>query len=384
MLNPTNRQTVVRSRPLARALHLSAVAALALMLGGCTTGLGPAAIHSERPDFNRQIVRSTDEQMLMNLVRLRYNDTPLFLELGTVVASYSYDVGLSASGSVYPAGKETAGLGGSASYAERPTITYTPLSGDEYAERLLTPIVLESIMLFNQTGWSAERLLLLTVQRMNNITNAPTATGPTPKLAPNYEKFHDLASRIRRLQLAGIVGLDWDIKRDEKITIGHRSCMWFEKPPEGSPLMEDYLEVHKLLELDPARTSFHLTAFPFDRQPGEVGIRCRSLLGVLYFLSQSVEAPKEHEEKGLVTVTKDHDGKPFDWDKCTGDLIKIHSQQFPPLNAAVAIEHRGWWFYIADNDLNSKATLNLLNILFSLQSASGKGKSPVLTLPIGK
>ena len=206
--------------------------------------------------------------------------------------------------------------------------------------------------------------------------------------APNYEKFHDLAVRIRRLQLAGLFSLDWDLKRaapGAPPVLGHRSCMRIEKPADlKSPLMEDYLEVHKLLELDPERNTFQLTAFPFDRDVTDVGIRCRSLLGVLYFLSSSVEAPPEHEEKGLVRVTKNPDGSKFDWTKVTGDLMKIHSQRFPPLDAAVAVEHRGWWFYIADNDLNSKATLNLMNILFSLQSASGKGKSPVLTLPIGR
>jgi hypothetical protein len=48
------------------------------------------------------------------------------------------------------------------------------------------------------------------------------------------------------------------------------------------------------------------------------------------------------------------------------------------------VHHRGWWFYIADDDQTSKSTFGLLNILFSLQSSSGEGKSPLLTLPIGR
>ena len=50
----------------------------------------------------------------------------------------------------------------------------------------------------------------------------------------------------------------------------------------------------------------------------------------------------------------------------------------------VAVQHRGSWFYIADDDQTSKATWGLLNILFAFQSASAQGKSPLLTLPIGK
>lgn len=182
---------------------------LVVLASGCATGLGPRAIRSERPDYNRQIVRSADEQMLLNLVRLRYNDTPMFLELGSVVAQYNYDATLSASASaVENPGSDSTGVGGSVGYAEHPTITYTPLAGEEYAERMLTPIPLESLMLFNQTGWSSERLMLVAVQRINNVVNAPTATGPTPQRAPDYDKFHDLAERLRRLQVAGLVGLD--------------------------------------------------------------------------------------------------------------------------------------------------------------------------------
>ena len=86
----------------------------------------------------------------------------------------------------------------------------------------------------------------------------------------------------------------------------------------------------------------------------------------------------------LATVTKDDNGQPFDWSKVTGKVMTIHSQKERPRNAYVAVQHRGWWFYIADDDQNSKTTFSLLNILFSLQAATGKGKAPLLTLPVGK
>ena len=40
-------------------------------------------------------------------------------------------------------------------------------------------------------------------------------------------------------------------------------------------------------------------------------------------------------------------------------------------------------FYIADDDHSSKATFGLLNFLFSLTAESGRGGSPLLTLPVG-
>src|SRR4030095_6198519 len=170
---------IVKSRrPLRFALGV-----LALLASGCATGLGPKAVRSERPDYNHQIRRSGDAELLLNLVRLRYNDSPLFLDLGTVVTQYEYDASLNAAGTFGSDGSGTIGTG--LGYSEKPTITYTPLSGDQFATRMLTPLALESFMLFEQTGWSGERLMLLGVQRVNDLFNAPTASGPTPKYAPD-------------------------------------------------------------------------------------------------------------------------------------------------------------------------------------------------------
>jgi hypothetical protein len=65
-----------------------AFAALSLTVAGCSQ-IGPATIASGRFDYNEAIVRSFDNQMLLNLVRLRYQDSILFLDLTSVVASYS-------------------------------------------------------------------------------------------------------------------------------------------------------------------------------------------------------------------------------------------------------------------------------------------------------
>jgi hypothetical protein len=50
--------------------------------------IGPNTIANGRFDYNEAIVRSFDTQMLLNLVRLRYQDSILFLDLTSVVASY--------------------------------------------------------------------------------------------------------------------------------------------------------------------------------------------------------------------------------------------------------------------------------------------------------
>jgi len=357
---------------------------LAVVAGGCSTGLGPKAVHSERPDYNQQIVRSADAEMLLNLVRLRYNETPLFLDLGSIVATYGYDASFNAGGSIPGSGAGTATLGTALAYGEHPTVTYSPLTGDKFATRMLTPIPLELFMLA-QNGWSDERLLLLVVQRVNNLSNATTAAGPTPEQKPDYEAFADFAERMHRLQSAGLIGLRWDMQRRENGPAAKESHLWLRAPTDPhSPLAVDVAAVRRYLDLDPRRNDFRLTDFPSDRQPDEVGIRCRSLLGVLYFLSQAVEVPAADAQAGLVTLTRSDGGQVFDWSAVTRRIMTIHSQRDRPEGASVAVQHQGWWFYIAANDQTSKSTFSLVNILFSLQSSSSEGKSPLLTLPVGR
>lgn len=371
--------------PRRRRRHLSIPSVLLVFASGCATGLGPKAIRSERPDYNRQIVRSSDAELLLNLVRLRYNDSTLFFTLGGVVAQYSYDASLNAGGTAGGGNPASATVGTGLAYSEKPTITYTPLTGEQFATRMLSPVDLDAIMLFGQGGWSAERLLLVTVQRMNDVYNAPTAGGPTPRRPPDYEAFADLAERLERLVTARLAGFNWEKKENESQPPGRHPRFWIHQPANPrSPLAADVAAVHRALGLEPGRDEFVLTAYPYDRQPTEVGVRCRSLLSVLYALSQAVEVPVPDVQAGLVAVTEEPDGRPFDWAKIMRKVLTIHSQESKPENAYVAVQYRGWWFYIADDDPSSKATFSLLNILFSLQSETGAGKSPLLTLPIGK
>src|SRR5215831_1450017 len=226
---------------------VSALGVWALLACGCTTGLGPHAVRSERPDYNQQIVRSADAEMLLNLVRLRYNDTPQFLELSSVVATYDYDASLNASGTVPASGSGSATVGTALSYAEHPTISYVPLTGDKFATRMLSPIPLELFMLA-QNGWSDERLLLLAVQRVNDLLNAPTAAGPTPEHKPDYEAFADFARRVHRLQSARLIGMHWGTKPNEGPLPGREPRFWLRAPADPrDPLMDDLVAVRRYL-----------------------------------------------------------------------------------------------------------------------------------------
>jgi hypothetical protein len=218
---------------------------------------------------------------------------------------------------------------------------------------------------------------LRAVQQVNDLVNAPTAGGPTPAVKPKYEAFAAFADRFHRLESAGLVGLNWERPQHATAAPERNPRFWIRPPPErGGPLAADVATMR--------RDDFAVIAFPVERKSAEVGIRRRSLLGVLYFLSAAVEPPAPDVEAGAVTVTKNGERGPFDWSKVTGKIMAIHSQRDRPRNAYVAVQHRDWWFYVANSDQSSKATFSFVNILFSLQAETGKGRSPLLTLPVGR
>ena len=365
------------------ALHLvcSGVLLLQFFVTSCAIRIGPRTIPRARFNYNETIARSLNEQLLLNLVRLRYRDTPLFLDVGTVVAQYSLSGQASASPLINVDGTDQTqyGFGVSGSYSERPTITYQPLKGEDFAQRLLSPISPVTLILLSQSGWSVGRLLLCCVQQIHELKNAPSATGPTPSYIPDNKEFRQLAGLLRKLQIAGVLNFRLGYADEQRAAF-----ISIARPSQDDPWKTEIGEVRTLLGVSDQHETFRLTSQSLRRETDQIAILGRSLLGVLFFLSQAVEAPQPHQDQGLVTVVTGPEGRPFDWTTVTGGLLRIRSQAGQPANAFVRINYRGHWFHIEDHDLHSKATFNLLTYLFSLQAAAGAGVSPLLTLPVGK
>lgn len=347
-----------------------------LLLTACAPQIGPRTVRAARYDYGEALVQSWNEQLLLNLVRLRYRDNPLFLEVGQVVTHYSIDLEGSAAASAGIRGDRggSALLGGSAAYSESPTITYNPLQGQDFVARLLNPISVSNLILFSQSGWSIERLMLCCVQRINGLSNAIAAAGPTPSYVPSYSDFQKLAHALRKLQVKGLV--DAQTSEDGKtllMIIGHA---------EGTPEEGDEKEVRRLLHLSEGVSTFPVVPALGAPKQDAIAVTGRSLLSVLFYLSQAVEVPKAHEEAGLVTVTTDDQGKRFDWDTLAGSILRVRSAAAEPPAAAVRVRYRGTWFSIADDDLNSKTTFTLLTYLFSLKAGSDHLQEPLLALGV--
>lgn len=385
------------------------VLAAALLWSACVPQVGPRTIAPTRYDYNQAIGRSWNEQLLLNLVRLRYRDSPVFLDVGSIIAQYE----VSKTGAVgfelgsLPDGAE---LGTEVTISESPVVTYTPLEGKQFVQRLLTPMSPETLLLLSQSGWSVERLLLCCVQRIGPLYNATRAAGPTPVDPPEFEDFQVLAESLRNLQKARLLTsyvrtpASTDTSPKTSDDTSDDSGGTANPAADDSVVLvleisgtdaqraahaDDLERVRSLLDLSPDADTIHFVQGRLPdaaKTPPELPIVGRSLLGTLFYLSQAVNPPEAHTREGeaWVTVTRDAAGTPFDWNRLTGDLLRIQSGKEAPSDAFVRVRYKGHWFWIDETHHTSKSTFILLTYLFSLQDSGETLQGPLLTVTTGQ
>jgi hypothetical protein len=164
------------------------MALIIFMSYGCAQ-YGPNHIKSERSSYNQAIQKTNNEQLILNLVRLKYRDNPLFMEVSNLASQFTIQnkIGLTTKLQAEATGVFTPNS--DVYIEERPTISYSPLHGESFVKGVLTAVSLKSVVLLFNSGWSIERIFKLCIQRLNNLKNAPSASGPTPKIAPNTDQF---------------------------------------------------------------------------------------------------------------------------------------------------------------------------------------------------
>ena len=110
---------------------------LTVLLTSCTS-LGPRTIERDRMDYGLSLNTSIKQQLLGNIVRLRYMEAPVFVDVSSVINQYSLsgnvEAGLGFNNSF--TGGDASTIGGAGRWEDRPTITYSPISGRKFSESL--------------------------------------------------------------------------------------------------------------------------------------------------------------------------------------------------------------------------------------------------------
>ena len=341
---------------------------ISLALTACSS-FGTDRVVPDRFDYNLAIGQSSNQQMLLNLVRLRYRDVPVFLSVSSVLSQYVYLGSANVAGAT---GSVSGGVG--ASYIDRPTISYSPLSGEEFAQQLLTPISSTSIFSLAQSGWPAGPLIMMSFERLNHLNNS--AFGPVLSHAQikQMEEF-ELAVKLI-VELGKHNG--FDSYHGEGQDAKNRYLVFEQNPsPETQALIAEFKQV---LNLAPDISKFRITERRINRKPEEITIKLRSLLTLMGFLSHGVEVPAAHMQEKFAEHNIEATGIQNN-DFFTP--LHILSSATKPSNAFVAIEYQNHWFYIEHSDHISKQAFGLLTYLYMLQAPQAPSSVPLLTIPAG-
>ena len=107
--------------------------------GGCRT-IGPNTIEDARFDYTDAISSSWKKQMLLNLVKIRYGDTPVFLDVSSIINQYALETELNGGlswNAFLPTDSQNVSV--RSRYSDRPTITYNPMTGEKLHAACLHP-----------------------------------------------------------------------------------------------------------------------------------------------------------------------------------------------------------------------------------------------------
>ena len=340
-----------------------------------------------RTAYNIAAQNTTNQELLLNLVRLRYSDTPYFLELNSITSQFTY--GGKFVPSIPAPGFNQTNPGifeGELSWQNQPTIQYAPLQGKDFAIQLMSPIDLRVIQGLIFTGWNVDRVFRLLVQNMSNVSNACLASNlPTPSTPPDYKEFNEIVTLMHFFQENNQlqIGVLYEGKEEENVNniALQPNVIQIIFPSEGE-------KAKKLAHLLPGtrliKGKYVISMRQDFNEQAKIGIMTRSLLSCMYYLSLGVEVPPSEVAAGIVGVTKcGENATPFNWHYVVGDLLTINWSYRCPQSAYLAVPYRGYWFYIDDTDIESKHTFVLLQQIYNLQAKQEQKETPLLSIPLG-
>jgi hypothetical protein len=353
---------------------LSALSLIFLAAWGCGS-IGSKSVTHDRFDYNGAIGESWKEQMLINMVKIRYGDTPVFLDVASVINQYSVesqlDLRLTWADPIVSAVTNSQSTGGTVRYTDRPTITYMPLSGEKFARSLMKPIPPPAILSLIQAGYPIDLVLRVCVHSINGIRNR---YGGSARAHPADPDFYPLLEKLRRIQDSGTIGL-----RVQKTNEMEGILMSFRGNVDPS-IQEDIISMRKILGLDTTSSEFRIVYGAIPQDDKELALLTRSMLEIIVDLASYIQVPALHVEEKRVNPTMPDET--FNGASIP-PLIKIMGSSEKQNDAFISVPYRNYWFWIDDRDLRSKSLFTFLMFIFSLTETGGKEGAPIITVPAG-
>jgi hypothetical protein len=341
-----------------------------LWLAGCA-GMGPGTVPRDRFDYINAISDSWKRQMLLNLLKVRYTDAPVFLDVASVINSYSMEGEFSLGGEYAPVGRGDSFTGVSATgkYVDSPTITYAPLRGDSFARSLMAPIPTSGILHLMQSGYPADLVLRVCVSTINGLENAYGGVGNPRAGDP---KFFELMADLRTVQTAGGMGMRMKAVGDKQ------TLVLFLRPATDEAVAVPSRRIRELLGLNAEAREFTVTYGAYPANDTEIVLLSRSMLQIMVDLASYIDVPPADAAEGRVYVPS----RGPEELRLAPPLLKINQGEAAPQDAYAAVRYRNHWFWIDDRDVRTKGMFNFLMFMFTLtETGNTQVQAPVVTIP---
>lgn len=377
------------------------VVTLLIALAGCA--VGPKQLRDGHLAYNESVRTASDKELLLNIVRVRYLDTIEFLAINSISAQVEFTVGIGASAG-REFGEDANSVTADAFWSSRPTFTFTPQRGSEFATMMMKPVPLPILIDLAAADWDVKVLLQLLVQNINGLPNLSGATS---------SEFIEVAELLRSLQdraklhfgtievtaemsdpisATQVTGADliaaaekgYRLERHENgevFVLSKREARPVIYVPEE---VEEDDRLFQLLKLDLEDRDYieirsEVIANIDQGRTDHIAVDTRSVLDSLVYLSAGVEVPTAHLERGWTVADYPVPGvRSADLRR----LFQVRSSERRP-DAALAVRHRGTWFYLSDDDPVSRTTFLVVAELLRLALSPGDSRAPLLTLPVG-
>jgi hypothetical protein len=356
-----------------RGAYLGMVAAV--LVSACSS-IGPTTLPRDRFDYSSALAESWKHQALLNIVKLRYMDPPIFIDVASIVSGYQLQTSVSAGGTaaVNSASVPTLGsfltFGAQGTYIDRPTITYAPLTGDQYIRGVMTPIRPEQIFSSILAGWPADVILFIGLESINGLTNQSFGRATYRAADPKFLRILEI---IRKLQLSGALGFRIKTGKEKEVT----NLLFFRTQGISDEDAELAREGRDLLGLDASEHEFQLVFGPAAASRREIAVQTRSLIQLMSEVGGQADLPEAHIMEGRATPGLAQ----YTGEKKTIRFFTIHSSADKVKDAYLSVRYRDQWFWIDDRDLKSKRAFAFLLLLFALADTGEKRGLPLITIP---
>ena len=351
-----------------------AIVVLCFLLTACTVA-GPAAIRNGRMTYNQAINETGNQQMLMAVIRNRYEETANLLAVSSVTAnvriraSTSIEVGVGDRDN-YEGNLVPLTLG--AIYEENPTISYVPVAGARYTEQIFSPVPLSVLARLTASLVDPGYVYTALISRVNGIQNHDFLLPPTTP-DPRFERFVLILNKLTQA-----------------------NCLQWARDPENADqffiVIDHYAEVYSadleellaLLGLENSRVDGSRVIVPVlpaleDLDSDGIAISTRSVGSLAEILSAAVEVPPADRQNGVVADVPALG--------LAGRDLRVRFSDSRPDSPSVSVPYRDGWFYIDESDQATKRFFRLMSALWSVtiaESASRSAGTPVLTVPVSR